>query len=1625
MKKKIKCIAAAGLAAWLAVSPCVAASAAEDETGGDGIITALHDSDKQYHNLESMTKYWDYNIAKESVSPDRDHNTQDTDSLPSKYDLRNVDGKCYVSPVKLQDPWPTCWSFGAVAAAETSLASAFGFDYNDKNAENAEMFDLSERHLAWFMYNALPEGNKKYPSQAGEGNYPLQDTEGMDNQQKSTAVFSIGGYMAQATTLLSAGIGPVLEKDVPYEGHDAELFDKIYSFYSMKIDSNGKIEASSLTPLITNTPMNEQKYQETVSQFEAAGYTYVTYDEAMAISSSGNPEYADKTIFFSMAQSGNGDWTVSEDYRFQSVYDLLEGNLLANPAQADENGAYVYDANATAMIKNELVSGRAVTFGFLADQAQPGQELSPDSLLSFRDENGQKTDMNSAAIWAQYTYDKTYDPSDPGSVNHKVFNINHAACIVGYDDNFPKEYFNDPKGTLAGDGAWLVKNSWGSINAEDPAQRKHWGNGGDGYFWLSYYDQGISIPESFRFAQSKNSDTVLQNIDMYDFMPEINRDRVMFGGDVYMANVFTAKNNCTVRFIGIETVEADTTVEYSIYFLDEDAKSPTDGHCVLTEEVNFPYAGYHKIDLGRTLGQAKGNKYSIVAKAAKNGKSTVYFNHAETLDGFVNYYPSRQARYVDSGKPASSFNPDKLYSKGVVNKGESFISAGGTEWADWADVTSELKSMNAEENMDFFTYDNFPIRSYPETEMFTATNVVTDPQETYRAGDTVKGLLVIGNNTDEDFDDETEFELNVTIGADNTGISRTAAGLKAGENRTFDYTYTVTAADAKAGKVESTLKIKCNGEEVEYNPVFGDILSFTVTTVDSYIIGDANGDGVVDINDATAIQKAVAEIPLDFFDEKAADVDFNGLSVEDATHIQKYLVEYNTPYRIGETAEAGKSRTGFSDVAVGAWYEDAVDWGVDNGIAQGISDDLFGVGQALTVADMDKMLRRTAGLPDSEETSTQTVDRLTAVTAIWNQFANGETAECPFTDVTENAGAVGWAYKKGIIGGEPGSAFSPDKTEMREEFITMLYRWRWQSDGYIDRTVGVFREKLTDETAKVRYFSDARSIAYMSIADYYSIMLPGYTMKVTAEGGGKYKLTNACGSAVADVEKDTFHSDNYSDFTNLMWQIQDGMDNIYLDGYPFIQVVGADCSGAPKPVDFLFGEKYSIDLRADGDQVYFPVSTLSDMFANMDYLYSSYNGVNLYVNADNDMAYMSERDTSYFDPILCSNTRDAELAEFNYKELCFVFDNLYGYPGCGILYEDVALEQVGLDKALEDFGPVGTRTKQLLLSTDWGDYFMGMIRLSSLLDDGGHTSLFLTSISDVNSNPARAWISAKMSGMDAYEKYFSDMGEVMARVPSTLDNLMCLMDLRKEMLGDGHYFTQGDTAFYSMNGFVADKAPWKEYYANGGSFDDFDEPVFMGLISSLNKAQNDPDIHNFVIDLSTNGGGSADVLVGLLSLITGDRKGVLNYQNVLLEQEITQHFLVDRNFDGKFDEADADVHYDLNFAVLFSQESYSCGNLLPAMMKDRGYMLLGEHSRGGACTILGLNTADGFYYHISDYQMRLTNAAGEVIDSGIEPDVKLVKTGADGKKDYSDFYNLTLLSQLMNEFYANRTPADN
>lgn len=72
--------------------------------------------------------------------------------------------------------------------------------------------------------------------------------------------------------------------------------------------------------------------------------------------------------------------------------------------------------------------------------------------------------------------------------------------------------------------------------------------------------------------------------------------------------------------------------------------------------------------------------------------------------------------------------------------------------------------------------------------------------------------------------------------------------------------------------------------------------------LDSALLGDANGDGYVNVNDVTAIQRHAAELELlEGINFHAADINGDGnVSVDDATELQRFLAEYVVDYPIGE-----------------------------------------------------------------------------------------------------------------------------------------------------------------------------------------------------------------------------------------------------------------------------------------------------------------------------------------------------------------------------------------------------------------------------------------------------------------------------------------------------------------------------------------------------------------------------------------------------------------------------------------------------------------------------------------------------------------------------------------------------
>ena len=60
------------------------------------------------------------------------------------FDLRNVNGKSYMTPVRSQAPFGTCWSFATVAALESSILGA-GLNGADGKTADPNTLDLSEK----------------------------------------------------------------------------------------------------------------------------------------------------------------------------------------------------------------------------------------------------------------------------------------------------------------------------------------------------------------------------------------------------------------------------------------------------------------------------------------------------------------------------------------------------------------------------------------------------------------------------------------------------------------------------------------------------------------------------------------------------------------------------------------------------------------------------------------------------------------------------------------------------------------------------------------------------------------------------------------------------------------------------------------------------------------------------------------------------------------------------------------------------------------------------------------------------------------------------------------------------------------------------------------------------------------------------------------------------------------------------------------------------------------------------------------------------------------------------------------------------------------------------------------
>ncbi len=240
---------------------------------------------------------------------------------------------------------------------------------------------------------------------------------------------------------------------------------------------------------------------------------------------------------------------------------------------------------------------------------------------------------------------------------------NHAVAIVGYDNSYSKNNFTE---TPEGDGAWLVRNSWGGTNESGEYAQYY------GYFWVSYYDNSLSGAAYVADFGSQPYD------NNYQYDGGIQSSSYM-GSSIVAANIFhaSAATKEELEAVSIDLSSAQTNYCVEIYLNPTDESDPTSGELVSTTEGQTGLAGLTSIPLDESVTLNAGDTFAVVVSLTQaNGNALLRFERDCSI----------------------SNNGYTLTSSTAITEGQSLYKYGTT----WYDMSTQSKR----------GYGNFRIKAY-------------------------------------------------------------------------------------------------------------------------------------------------------------------------------------------------------------------------------------------------------------------------------------------------------------------------------------------------------------------------------------------------------------------------------------------------------------------------------------------------------------------------------------------------------------------------------------------------------------------------------------------------------------------------------------------------------------------------------------------------------------------------------------------------------------------------------------------------------------------------------------------------------------------------------------------------
>ena len=265
---------------------------------------------------------------------------------------------------------------------------------------------------------------------------------------------------------------------------------------------------------------------------------------------------------------------------------------------------------------------------------------------------------------SMYYYDSDNYANNEYYYNYEIKSTNHAVTIVGWDDTISRDNFkstdSDGKEYVPeGDGAWLIKNSWGSYNFRT--------NGG--YMWISYYDLSANSGNATYYEVAKK-DSYDYNYQ-YDGNTEIGYGLIgSTGADFILANkyanVFTVKKGTgTQKLDAVAFSVKDANTSYSIQIYKNPALNIEDANGTITGNTDNPesgtplldtpvtgkttFAGYYTVNMPSTVKLDEGDTFAVVITFDDETSMDYSYIYSATA-GITSVSHNNESYYAPSGK---------------------------------------------------------------------------------------------------------------------------------------------------------------------------------------------------------------------------------------------------------------------------------------------------------------------------------------------------------------------------------------------------------------------------------------------------------------------------------------------------------------------------------------------------------------------------------------------------------------------------------------------------------------------------------------------------------------------------------------------------------------------------------------------------------------------------------------------------------------------------------------------------------------------------------------------------------------------------------------------------------------